>query len=375
MTCSYCHYAAKFHSYQQRRVLTVHGAQQVQRAYYYCGRCRQSFLPYDEVLGLRDEISPGLLPLVCLAGTLAPFVGAAADVLQRFSGVRLSASTVLRCTEAEGERLRAQQKEGRMVAPTQAELKWKAPREAGQPAAYIGLDAFSVPMQGAGAGKAEHRMLYTALLYTPEKEHTRYLADFELDALAEQVRSQARAVGIAQVSDLIAVTDGGNGLEEALQRHLAENLTTILDWYHAAEHLCAFARIWHARDEDARQQWSQQAKSILYEQGGDSLRAHLCALELPPGTSTEVQDELRKLIGYFENNRHRTDYPTYRQNGWDIGSGPTEAGCKIIGARLKGSGMRWVEDGAATVAALRALYVSGGHLWDGFWAQPHRSAA
>ncbi|MFL5243411.1 MAG: ISKra4 family transposase, partial [Gemmataceae bacterium] len=89
----------------------------------------------------------------------------------------------------------------------------------------------------------------------------------------------------------------------------------------------------------------------------------------------EVHEELRKLIGYFENNRHRTDYPAYRSNEWDIGSGPTEAGCKIIGERLKGSGMRWVEDGAATVAALRALYVSGGKLWDGFWGQPHRAAA
>jgi hypothetical protein len=60
------------------------------------------------------------------------------------------------------------------------------PRE-GQPAAYVGLDAFSVPMQGIAASKAEHRMLYTALLYTPEKEHSRYLVDFELDALAAQV--------------------------------------------------------------------------------------------------------------------------------------------------------------------------------------------
>jgi hypothetical protein len=230
-------------------------------------------------------------------------------------------------------------------------------------------------MQGPGAGKAEHRMLYTALLYTPEKEHTRYLVDFELDALAAQVRSQARAVGVARVSDLIAVTDGGNGLEEALQRHLAEDLTTILDWYHAAEHLGDFAKVWHARDEEARVQWQLQAKGILYEQGGEALLAYLHALELPPRTSAEVHEELRKLIGYFENNRHRTDYPTYRENGWDIGSGPTEAGGKIIGERLKGSGMRWVEDGAATVAALRALYVSGGKLWDGFGAQPHRPAA
>lgn len=375
MCCSLCGYAAKFHSYQSRRLLTVHGEVRLQRAYYYCARCHHSYLPYDEVLGLRDEISPGLLPLVCLAGTLLPFADAAGDVLRRFSGVRLSASTVLRCTEGEGERLRAQQKEGRMVEPTQPEPKWTAPRKEDQPVAYVGLDAFSVPMQGIGAGKAEHRMLYTALLYTPQKEHTRYLVDFELDALAEQVRWQARALGITQVSDLIAVTDGGNGLEEALQRHLADNLTTILDWYHAAEHLCAFANVWHAGEEAARVQWQHQAKGILHEQGGEALLTFLRAIELPPQTPAEVVEALRKLIGYFENNRHRTDYPSYRRKGWDIGSGPTEAGCKIIGERLKGSGMRWVEEGAATVAALRALYVSGGRIWDGFWSQPHRAAA
>jgi len=327
VTCAYCNYAAKFHSYQARRLLTVHGAVQVRRAYYYCGRCKQSFIPYDEAVGITDELSPGLVPLVCLAGTLVPFADAAEDVLRRFAGVRISPSTVLRCTEGQGERLRAQQKDGRMVEPAQAEPKWQAPRTEGQPRAYIGLDAFSVPMQGPGAGKAEHRMLYTALLYTPQKEPSRYLVDFEPDSFA------------------------------------------------AAEHLCDFAKVWHARDDQARQQWAQQAKGILYEQGGEALRAHLAAIALPPGTSAEVREELRKLIGYFENNRHRIDYPTYRQKGWDIGSGPTEAGCKIIGARLKGSGMRWVEEGAATVAALRALYVSGGKVWDGFWAQPHRPAA
>ncbi len=339
MPCAWCERVAKFHSYQSRRLLTVHGEIRLSRAYYYCARCHHSFIPYDDVLGLREAISPGLLPLLCLAGTLVPFADAAEDVLRRFSGVRGSASTVRRCTEGEGERLRAQLKEGRMVQPTQPEPKWTTPRKDTQPAAYVGLDAFSVPMQGMGAGKAEHRMLYTALLYTPEKEHNRYLVDFDLDGLAEQVRGQARAVGLTQVSDLIAVTDGGNGLEEALQRHLADNLTTILDWYHEA------------------------------------LLAHLRALPLPPDTAAEVHEELRKLLGYFENNHHRTDYPAYRQKGWDIGRGPTEAGCKIIGERLKGSGMRWVEDGAATVAALRALYVSGGKVWDGFWSQPHRPAA
>ena len=375
MSCSYCAYAAKFHSYQQRRLLTVHGEVRLARAYYYCQRCHQSFVPYDQVLGLDDEISPGLRPLVCLAGTLLPFADAAEDVLGRCAGLRLSASTVLRCTEAAGERLRAQLKEGRMVQPTQPEPGWTAPRPTGQPAAYVGLDAFSVPMQGPGASQAEHRMQYTALVYTPDKRHSRYLVDFELEELAAQVRAQARACGVAQVEQLVAITDGGNGLEEALRRHLADHLVTVLDWYHAAEHLCDFAAVLYAGDEAARQAWARQAQGILYEHGGEALLRHLQALSLPAAAGPEVGEELRKLLGYFEHNRHRTDYPSYRGRGWDIGSGPTEAGCKIIGERLKGSGMRWVEEGAATVGALRALYVSGPKLWDGFWAQPHRAAA
>ena len=375
MTCPDCQYAAKFHSYQQRRLVTAHGVVTLRRAYYYCGRCPQSFCPYDAALGLADEISPGLRPLVCLAGTLLPFQDASDDLLRRFANVRLSASTVLRCSEATGERLRAQNKEGRMVQPTQPEPGWTAARQPDQPAAYVGLDAFSVPMQGPGAIQAEHRMLYTALLYTPDKAHTRYLVDFELEDLAAQVRSHARACGVTDVKDLIAVTDGGNGLEEALQRHVAENLTTVLDWYHAAEHLSAFAALRYPQDEAARAAFAHEAKNLLYAQGGEALLSYLGSVVLPAGTRAEVREALRQVIGYFENNRHRTDYPTYRQRGWDIGSGPTEAGCKIIGERLKGSGMRWMEEGAASVGALRALYVSGGKLWDGFWAQPHRPAA
>lgn len=369
MTCKLCHYAAKFHSYQERGVLTPHGEVRVRRAYYRCGRCPQGFIPYDDAVGLRDEVSPGFRPLVCLAGTLAPFAEAGEDVLKRLCGVRLSASTVLRVTEGEGERLRAQLKDGRMVKPEPAASKWTKPLGNQAPTAYVGLDAFSVPMQGVCGAKVEHRMLYTAVLYSPEKKHKRYLVDFELDVLAAQVRSQASAVGIEHVSELIAITDGGNGLEEALCRHLASDVTTILDWYHAAEHVCDFAKVWFAKDEVERVCWQTEAKGILYERGGVALMPVLQSLVSGPSPSAAATEELRKLIGYFGNNAHRTDYPSYRAKGWDIGSGPTESACKQIGVRLKGAGMRWAEDGAVTVAALRALYISGGELWDGFWSQ------
>ncbi|MEZ5326571.1 MAG: hypothetical protein R3F19_16105 [Verrucomicrobiales bacterium] len=55
-----------------------------------------------------------------------------------------------------------------------------------------------------------------------------------------------------------------------------------------------------------------------------------------------------------------------------IGSGVTEAGCKvIIKQRLCQAGMRWKEKGCASVLTLRALNRTGGR-WDQFWSKISR---
>ncbi len=209
-------------------------------------------------------------------------------------------------------------------------------------------------------------MIYTATLYTPDKKHMHYLVDFELDVIAAQLRQASKALGLGVADQLVAISDGGNGLEEALRRHFWDDLTCILDWYHASQRLHDHAKALAPRDATAAAAWARQAKDILYVQGGTALLVHLRQQPVPAGAA--VADELRKLIGYFAGNEHLTDYPAYRSHGWDIGSGPTEAGCKVVGARLKGSGMRWLEEGAARVAPLRALYQSGADAWDAFWA-------
>lgn len=314
-----------------------------------------------------DHLSTGLRPLVCLAGTLQSFRDGSDDLLRRFAGLNCVSATVVRlATEQAGERLQKQQRQGRMVVPTPRE-PWDFTIEGhGHTAAFLGLDAFSVPIQLSGGKKADYRMIYTATLYTKDKSRTHYLVDFDLDQIAHQLREAAKALGLGGANQLVAISDGGNGLEEALHRHFWDDLTCILDWYHASQHLHDYAKKLHPGDSAAQAVWAKAAKDRLYEQGGRALLEHLREQPLPEGR--EVADELRKLIGYFEGNEHRTDYPSYRSHGWDIGSGPTEAGCKIVGARLKGSGMRWLEEGAAQVAPLRALYQSGAAAWDAFWA-------
>jgi hypothetical protein len=264
-----------------------------------------------------------------------------------------------------GARLAARQRRGDVVVPA-APAAWDFRLEGhSHTVAYLGLDAFSVPVQMPKGVKTEYRMLYAATLYTPGKAHSHYLVDFELDSLAAQMRQAAVRLGLGRANQLVAITDGGHGLEEALRRHFDEDLTCILDWYHASQHLHDYAKCAYGEAGEGAA-WAERAKGILYEQGGGRLLDHLRGLPGPPGA--EAEEELRKLRGYFEGNEHRTDYPSYRSHGWDIGSGPTEAACKRVGARLKGSGMRWAERGAAEVAPLRALYHSGTAAWDAFFA-------
>ena len=59
-------------------------------------------------------------------------------------------------------------------------------------------------------------------------------------------------------------------------------------------------------------------------------------------------------------------YGTFRRQGFFIGSGVIEAGCKtVIGARCKQSGMFWGEPGAENVLALRCIHSS--RRLDEFW--------
>ncbi len=304
--------------------------------------------------------------MVGLAGSLVSFRDSADELLRRFSGRRVSAGVVRLATEEAGTRLPQRQRQGQIVVPPRFTPWDFTIQDHRHTAAFVGLDAFSVPLQRSGGTKAEHRMLYAATLSTPAKSRTHYLVDFDLDRLAAQLRAASQALGLGRANQLIALGEGGNGLEEAIHRHFWEDLVGILDWYHASGHLHDYAKALHPRDLQAQAGWAEQAKTLLYEQGGTALLAHLRAQALP--SDEVVADELRKRIGYFEGNEHRTDYPSYRSHGWDIGSGPTEAACKVVGTRLKGSGMRWLEEGAAEVAPLRALYQSGSDVWDAFWA-------
>jgi len=108
----------------------------------------------------------------------------------------------------------------------------------------------------------------------------------------------------------------------------------------------------------------------MKHEGGAALLAELEALDLR-GRPAAVQEVHRQVTGYVRNNLHRMDYPHYRAQGWQIGSGHIEAACKtVVNQRLKQSGMRWGGDGADAVCHLRALYEGENGQWGALWESP-----
>jgi len=57
-----------------------------------------------------------------------------------------------------------------------------------------------------------------------------------------------------------------------------------------------------------------------------------------------------------------TDYPTFIQQGYDMGSGPTESFGGCLTKRLEGAGMRRDKDNGEAAMALANLCSS--HLWN-----------
>jgi hypothetical protein len=384
MTCPHCHADARCKGFRRRTALTLLGAVRFRRHYYHCPACGHGRSPLDEALGLSAaDLTPAADEVVCLAGVQDSFAVAADKALARLAGLRVSASTAERATEAAGLRVAAAQAGGAVFGPRRP---WAWHKDAqGKTVAYVAADATGLGQQGPGGKAAEGRMAYVGMVYNPVPEDRRRWADPKgprpawqaryvaqvrpLAELAGPLRRQGGQVGMDQAECWVALSDGGSGLEDFLRENFPRVEAIILDFYHVAEYLGELAKAWHPRDEQAaaaqRQAWCHRLK----HEGGAAVLAELRGLELR-GRGPATRECYGRVVTYFENQRERMDYPSYVARGWQIGSGPVESACKtVVGQRLKGGGMRWGEDGADAVCHLRALFRSEQGQWEAFWSR------
>jgi len=368
---------------RQRTVNSLLGEVTFSRHYYHCTDCCQGSVPFDATIGLDStRQTPGAREVIALGGTVDPFEESADKLIHKMSGLRVSESTVQRITEAVGAEIGVAQAQGQLFGDSRP-WAWHKDAE-GKTVAYVATDATGVGMQGAKGARADGRMVNVGMIYNPIPEdqsqwadpqrtrrppwQARYVTSMNgLEALATPLRQQGAQVGMDAAQRWIAISDAGNGLEDFLRTNFPRVEVVIVDFYHVAEYLGKIARAWYPMDEEASEAWCEKWCHDLKHEGGEVVLGRLRELARQ-GVPCIVRVRLEEAIRYFENHKHRMDYPLYRAKGWAIGSGPVESACKtVIGMRMKQGGMRWGEAGADAVSHIRGLFRSEKGQWDAFW--------
>lgn len=359
------------------------GSFPLQRDYYYHEGKQQGHYPADAALGLEVGYTPALARLICLEGADEASYQKAETHLAETGGIAVAARQIQRVVQRIGADAQAWQE--REVQPAEC-VSGEAP------VLYVSADGTGAPMRRAelvgregkqADGSAQTRQVYLGCVFTQHRvdedghpirdwASTTYVSSLAaIDQFGPLLRREAWRRGLGTAGKVVLLIDGASGLEN-MGRLCFEGGVQIVDFYHAMDHAgqvleALLGRKEHPEYKTRLRRWAQR---LLQDQvQGLITQTRREAREL--GRSDKVEEAL----GYFVRNVARMQYGSFRAQGFFIGSGVIEAGCKtVIGARCKQSGMFWSVRGAENILAFRCIHAS--RRLDQFWKHRlNRSAA
>ena len=235
----------------------------------------------------------------------------------------------------------------------------------------IGIDGTCMLMTEDGWREA---MTGTIALYDSagERMHTTYVAatpeygkekfKTKMGREIERIKARYPCVPIIGLGD--GAKDNWSFLEQYCDR-------LVIDFWHVSEyvHKVADARWGDAKThQETKEQWLEDRLHKLKHEDGYAKQL-LSEFKKIKGEckSSSRCDKVESTITYFKNHRERMIYAEQVRRNSPIGSGVTEAACKVVvKQRLCVSGARWSDQGASVVLSLRTLVLTQGH-WDAFW--------
>ena len=143
----------------------------------------------------------------------------------------------------------------------------------------------------------------------------------------------------------------------------------IVDYYHACQYITKLAEALFGPGRSAFL-WAAKQRRVLKEKPGGIFRVLRSAGALLSVRGlVGSEDSYWLAYRYLRDRAAKMDYQTYRRRRLPIGSGVTEAACKILFTqRFKQSGMKWTIDGGSVILRLRVIALSG------IWAQVRTAA-
>jgi hypothetical protein len=367
--------------------MTINGRMRIQRTVYWNQQAGTN-VPLDRFLGIHTQrYSPGIREITCRVSTTANFRKAASD-LARVGQIVLSHEMVRQLVEAEGRTVVRQQATGQLAPDWTAEDC----HVEGQNSTCVitGADGVMVPLvtetekvkrralrrrRGPKASRRrkrirrgsdnEYKEFKLAAFYDPSHEHQYAVGTSgDCNVLGRRMRRAARQIRLDKADLSYSVSDGAKWIRRQYNQQLPMLEVNILDYYHLRDHVVRASHSVFGENTPEALAWRKEMMGVVLENGPVELLERLGVLRRSLRAAAK-RDALESLITYIASRVEMLGYPEFIAAGYDIGSGPTEAFCKTLTARLKGPGMRWDKPNAEGMMALASIDSSS--QWDSYW--------
>lgn len=372
---------------QPYSILTVNGRLHLRRVRWHDAQ-EGSQTPLDRLLDESERaISEGVREMACRLNRGSTSFEQTADNLARTAHLEASKETLRQLIESEGRRVIEVQRRGQL-APDWEASDCRTP--SGTTRVYLGADGVMVPLitdaekqkrratvkkkrQQRGrkcrplsprkTGADQQYKEFKIVTFYDEEQQRRYVAGTSGNhtIAGQMMQRMATQLRFSEAAEKIGNIDGSPWIRNEIELHgLVDALG--LDYYHLRENVQK-ARLAVYGADPAGETWKHEIMGLFYEHGYNAVWERLVPWRAAlSGGKREAADA---LLHYIAERREMIRYPEFRERGWQIGSGPTEAQCKSSTQRLKGRGRRWDRLNAEAVMALDCLESS--HAWNLYW--------
>ena len=289
-------------------------------------------------------ISPLMQELMVYAGSQDCYIRCN-EILEHFLSIKVSPSQVYRVTDCISKQLEEKEKE-------QSVKRILSPIEKTE-VLYVEVDGSMISTREEGWKEVKLGRLFKSndclnpnskSSYIKTSQYVGYLGNSE--EFCSEMESVIDSYGRLR-ERLVFINDGAVWIKNWIEDNYPHAIS-ILDYFHACEHLHQFADTLFGECLQEKEQWCKIQKDLLLESKTQEVIENIMI------TSGKEKDKT-KLTNYYQNNIGRMDYKKYRQIGCNIiGSGAIESAHRtVIQKRMKLSGQHWSKLGARSMLQLR----------------------
>jgi hypothetical protein len=191
------------------------------------------------------------------------------------------------------------------------------------------------------------------------------------EEFGRRIYGEAVRRGFYGAQKVVVHGDGAQWIKNLAEMHFPQAIQ-IVDLYHAKEHVSNLCKILF-KDEKRLLRYRRKWWTYLDEGMSKKIIA-----EAKRKLSKHEESKKEAMSKLFQE-KQKAQYAKFRAQGFFVGSGVVEAGCKsIIAQRLKRSGMEWTARGANAIISLRCMINPTASRTTGATMpldQPHKSDA